>query len=103
MVIQQPILGDKLTIPEQVTLASMTHHPGFKILVKMFEAACEDATQEVLRVDPEEQNYERVLAARQQCSRSTHQFSRRVLDSIQYHIQVARNKGAEVDPEVQGN
>src|ERR1035437_3899477 len=94
---QIAILYGKLTIPEQVMLAQLTHQPGFKVLVKMLESASEDATQDVLRVDPEQENYERLLLARQQRSRATIEFSRRVLDSIQYHIDAARNLNANVD------
>jgi hypothetical protein len=97
------ILYGKLNITEQVVLANLVQHPGFKVLVKMFEQACEDATADVLKVNPEDANYERLLAATQQRSRSTHQFCERIRDSIQHHIDVARNLGAQVDPDGQQN
>lgn len=90
-----PILADKLALPERVSLSSVVHHPGFSVIVKMLEAACEDATNEVMRVDPEEENYERILSARQQRSRYSHELSRRLLDSIQYHIDVFRQAHPE--------
>jgi hypothetical protein len=84
-----PILADGLTLPERVMLIGLTRHVGFPVLVKLIVAACENATLDINRADPEAENYERILSARQQKSRAFQEFARDIQDSIEYHKSLA--------------
>lgn len=82
-------LRDTLTLPERVMLIGLTRHVGFPVLVKMIVWMCERATIYMNMADPESQNYEKVLAARQQRSRAFQEFARDLQDSIEYHKSIA--------------
>ena len=84
-----PILQDQLTLPERVMLIGLTRHVGFPVLVKMITAMCEWATLEINKANPEDENYERILSARQQKSRAFQVFARDLQDSIEYHKSTA--------------
>lgn len=90
-----PLLMNGLTLPERVMIGGMTRHVGFPVLVKLFEAVCERAMQDVAKVDPESDNYEKVLAFRQQRSRVSHEVTRDILDSIEYHKTIASQQAPE--------
>ena len=80
-----PILQDQLTLPERVMLIGLTRHVGFPVLIKLIVAQCEKATLDINKADPEAENYEKVLSARQQRSRAFQEFARDLQDSIEYH------------------
>ena|ERR1017187_543498 len=84
-----PLLSDKLTLPERVMLGQMTNHVGFPVLIKLFEAIVERTQQDLARVDPEKDGYEKILAYRQQRYRTTMETTRDVLDAIHYHKEIA--------------
>jgi len=96
-----PLLANSITLPEQIMLAGLTRHVGFPVLVKLFEAICERAMQDVAKVDPEKENYDRILAYRQQRSRVSHEVTRDVLDSIEWHKQMA-GKAAQAEELLDG-
>jgi hypothetical protein len=85
--IEKPILIDGLTLPEKVMLGQTSLTPGFVILVKLMDACCEDSRVAINDVNPEEENYEQILKARQQYSRAVNKFSALVLRSVEYHTQ----------------
>lgn len=87
--VRLPILQDQLTLPERVMLIGLTRHIGFPVLVKLIVAACDQATIDINRADPEAENYERILAARQQKSRAFQEFATLLQDSIEYHKTIA--------------
>ena len=87
-----PILQDQLTLPERVMLIGLTRHVGFPVLVKMIAAMCEKATLEINKANPEDENYERILSARQQKSRAFQVFARDLQDSIEYHKSIANQQ-----------
>lgn len=82
----KPILIDGLTLPQKVKLAQTRHSPGWEIVEMLMESACEDSRIAVNDVDPEDEEYERILKARQQWSRDINKFSVLLLRSIEYHI-----------------
>lgn len=83
--IEKPLLMDGLTLPEKVILGQMSLTPGYQILIKMMEAACENSRLEINDVNPEEPGYVEVLKARQQYSRAINKFCVLVLRSVEYH------------------
>jgi hypothetical protein len=89
-----PILADGLTLPERVMLIGLTRHVGFPVLIKLIVAQCDKATVEINKADPEKDNYERILTARQQRSRAFQEFARDLQDSIEYHKSLASQQTA---------
>lgn len=96
-----PILRDGLTLPEKVMLASLSRHIGFPVLIKLLEAMCEVSTKSMVKLDPELENYDRLLAVRQQESRTTHRNSKDLLDSIEYHKQSVGGASEDLDNQLQ--
>jgi hypothetical protein len=83
--VEKPLLMDELTLPEKVMLGQLSLSPGYQVLVKMMEAACENSRLAINDVNPEEPGYVEVLKARQQYSRAVNKFCVLVLRSIDYH------------------
>jgi hypothetical protein len=80
-----PLLMDALTLPEKVMLGQTSLTPGYKILIKLMESACEDSRLAINDVNPEEPGYIEVLKARQQYSRAVNKFCVLLLRSVDYH------------------
>lgn len=80
-----PLLMDTLTLPEKVMLGQTSLTPGYKILIKLMESACEDSRLAINDVNPEEPGYIEVLKARQQYSRAVNKFCVLLLRSVDYH------------------
>lgn len=93
----KPLLMNGLTMPEKIMLAGLKRHVGFPVLVKLITALCEQSTADVIRLDPEKDvaNYEKLLAIRQQRSRTTHDNARYLENSIEWHIQSAGQLATE--------
>ena len=83
--IEKPLLMDGLTLPEKVILGQMSLTPGYQVLVKLMESACEDSRLAINDVNPEEPGYVEVLKARQQFSRAVNKFCVLLLRSVEYH------------------
>ena len=100
--IPKPLLMDKLTLPEKVMLGQTFLTPGFSVVIKLMEAACDESRIAINDVNPEDENYEQILKARQQYSRSINKFSALVLRSIEHHMEygLAEEKQKELDAEV---
>ncbi|SRR6266550_3236180 len=84
---EMPLLIDGLTLPEKVALGQTSLTPGYPVLIKLMNAACEDSRVLINDVNPEDPGYEHVLKARQQYSRAINKFSSLVLRSVEYHRQ----------------
>lgn len=84
---QQPLLIDGLTLAERITLGSLAQQPGFMVLVKIMNAACERATADVIKLEPSEEGYQRKLMAFQTRARNINEFSSSVLKSIDWQVQ----------------
>lgn len=80
------VLGDKLDIVKRSYLANMTQHQGFPVLREMMEEACQKATYEVIKLDPNKDesdaSYNAKLARLQLVARATNDFCASVLMSI---------------------
>ena len=96
-----PLLMESLTIPERVMLGQMTSVGGFKVLVKLFDAACSRATADVVKLDPESSDFERVLAERQRRARAINEFCASVMKSIDYHVDLIRREAAAEEVQVE--
>jgi len=82
---QKPLLMDGLSNIEKANLAQMALMPGYLVLEKLMEAACDESRIAINDVNPEDPGYVDVLKARQQYSRAINKFSVLVLRSIKWH------------------
>jgi hypothetical protein len=67
---------------ERVDLVALTNMPGWKVLVKMLEAACQVAASKVIQADPTDK--EKVLTLQLE-ARATNAFCALVLRAVQWH------------------
>lgn len=87
---RKPLLQDALNTPERIMLGQVTHHGGFKVIDKLYEAVLVEATADMVKLDPEEKDYERLLAVRSQRSRNFNECIKLIRDSIEYHLDAVK-------------
>ena len=90
-----PLLEDVLQMNEKVTLASLKQHPGYSVLVKLLTAACERAVADAIKLDPTEEAYERKLKYLHSRARDFNEFSKLILQSMDWHIQSGDSERVE--------
>lgn len=75
---------DNLTLEEKTYLARFAMDPGYRVLIKLMNDACSQATAEVMKLDPvvEKESYVESLKAQQQIARAMSQFSATLCKSI---------------------
>lgn len=86
---ERKLLGEKLDFESRLTLAQLTRHPGWPILVKMMGEACRNANEEVIKLDPTLPRYPEILVGLQTSARAMNQFSADILDSMKVHYDSA--------------
>ena len=96
-----PLLMDNLTTAEKVLLANLSLHPGYKVLIKLLEAACTAATNDVIKLDPMVEEYRRKLEHLQQAARTVNKFSSLVLRSVDYHSQCGQLEASVAETDVE--
>lgn len=79
------LLLEDLNPLDRAHVAALTMQPGWAVVVKMFEQACDIATIRVIQLNPEDVNYSQKLASTQINARATHDFCASVLKSIAAH------------------
>jgi hypothetical protein len=94
-----PLLMEELTHPERIFLTQIFQHAGFKVLIKMLNASCARATEQIVRLDPENPDYQRLLTYRSQRSRNFSECISEVMKSVEYHTGLLRTE--EVGEEIQ--
>jgi hypothetical protein len=97
MVAKEPLLKD-LTPDKQEMLVALASHPGFPILVDLFHEACGTINKKLVALDPEDENYEKVLERYHLQSRVVNEFCSDILKAIGFHAQkldVARKANEE--------
>jgi hypothetical protein len=82
-------LADDLTQTERMYLKGLSFHEGFPVLQKLFNEACKQANDDVVRTDPEEKDYEKLLATRQQRARNINEFCEAIRKSFNAHVDIA--------------
>lgn len=87
-----PLLSDKLSASERAMLAQVTHHGGYKVIIKLMEALCDRISKDEIRLDPEKPGYEDKLAVRHQRARNANEVCAELLKSIEWHIRAAANQ-----------
>ena len=86
---EQPLMFDELTAPQRSALASLSHHPGFDVLVLIMNRSCDVINTRLVKLDPQDPEYEKKLSRLHLQSRAVNEFCANVLKSIQFHERVA--------------
>lgn len=84
------IVLPELSVPEKALLMQTTHTPGWKVVVKLANALCAKFTEDMLRLDPESEDYERVCVERQRRARIASEFSDQLMSAIHSHAEAVR-------------
>jgi hypothetical protein len=97
-----PLLCDDLQLVEKLTLSSLSAQPGFNVLVKIMNAACDRATKDVIKLNPAEKGYQQQLVTLQSRARFMNEFCQQVLDSIDWQVKDGEAKQA-IKRELEGS
>lgn len=95
-----PLLSDSMTETQRLNLTGLKQHPGYAVLEAMLLEACKRATEDIVKLDPIEEGYERKLKALTSRARDRHEFSLLVLQSIDWQTQPAFVDAPKEKPEV---
>jgi len=79
-----PLLPE-LSPQKQELLRLLAHQPGFQVLVELFDAACASLNQRLVKLNPEDRDYERKLRDHHLECRVVNEFCSAVLKAIDYH------------------
>jgi len=81
----EPLKYDGLGLQEKLDLGRMAEHPGFAVQKKLFDDACQQAVRAVIKLNPEEKDFENILKTRQLVARITNDVCATLLKSIVMH------------------
>ena len=86
---QAPLLAGELTTAQQLSLAALSNQPGYAVLEMLFTDAIKRANEEIAKINPDVEGYERKLKAAHQKLRERTEFAFLILHSIQWQTQPA--------------
>src|SRR5208282_1630607 len=95
----QKILSPDLHITKKVMLAQVIGTPGWKVIIEIANEACRMAMQDTIKLDPESDDYERVVVERQRRARNITEFSDLLMRSIHEHADAVRKVEQKEDQE----
>lgn len=79
-----PLLPE-LSPQKQELLRTLAHQPGFEVLVELFDGACAMFNQRLVKLNPEDRDYDRKLRDHHLECRMVNEFCSAVLKAIDYH------------------
>jgi hypothetical protein len=85
----EPLLFDELTPQQRSALANLSHHPGYEVLVMIMNKSCEVINTRLVKLDPQDPEYEKKLSRLHLQSRTANEFCSSILKSIEFHERVA--------------
>lgn len=82
-----PLCYDSLSLEERIYIGSLSKHPGFIVLEKLMHDACNQMNSKVIKLKPEDADYDRKLKAFQLEAHVANDFCATLLKSIKMHTQ----------------
>lgn len=82
-----PLNYEGLNTQEKLYLGSLSKHPGYVVLRKLMDDACRQATELVIKLNPEDPQYDAKLKARQIVARTTNDVCATLIKSIVMHTE----------------
>lgn len=95
-----PLLMNELTPQERIALRQVTHMPGWEVAMRILAAGCTEAANDISKLNPQEDDYERKVAERGRHSFSVNKYSARVQKSFIYHVEVLKAQAKAEEAEV---
>ena len=74
---------------QRTALANLSHHPGYDVLLMIFNKSCERINARLLKLDPEDAEYDKKVTRLHLISKTVNEFCLSVVKSIQIHEQIA--------------
>jgi hypothetical protein len=100
---KRSILSPNLSPAKKALLLQVMLTPGWKVVEELANEACLTFTQDILRLDPESEDYERVNVTRTLRARNASEFSELLFRSIVEHANAVRQvKTVEEAPDLAG-
>jgi hypothetical protein len=84
-----PLLAGELTQTQQLSLAALSNQPGYAVLELLFTESIKRAQEDITRINPEVEGYERKLKAAHQKLRERTEFAFLILHTVQWQTQPA--------------
>ena len=84
-----PFCYDELSQDERLYLSSFAKHPGFLVLKKMMENASRQATEAVIKLNPDDKDFDTKLKNRQMTARIVNDLCATLIKSIVMHSNAA--------------
>lgn len=85
----EPLVYDELTEQQRFALANLARHPGFDVLVLIFNKSCERINGRLVKLNPEDPEYEKKLSRLHLCSRTVNEFCSSVLKCVALQERIA--------------
>jgi len=80
-----PLCAD-MVVTKKMALAGLAAHPGYAVLIEMFNEACSRATKDIAQLEPGSEGYATMLPALHLRFRERNEFSSLILKSIDWHV-----------------
>jgi len=99
MRIDTPVLENGLTEIERLNLTQTVQSPGWDVVIKIINAVCQRANDEVIAVDQDDENFDTKVSSRTRAARSASDTAALSFKSIDYHTQVSKEvEKAKLEP-----
>ena len=100
MRIDTPVLENGLTEVERLNLAQTVQSPGWDVVIKIINAVCQRANDEVIAVDQDDQQFDAKVSSRTRAARSASDTAVLAFKSIDYHSRVSKeSEEAKLKPQ----
>jgi|SRR5271155_956784 len=91
------IILPELPITKKVLLTQVVATPGWKVVIEIANEACRMAMTDTIKLDPESDDYERVVVERQRRARNITEFSDQLMRSIHEHADSVKKSEQKED------
>ncbi len=91
----EPLKYGGLNPQKRLYLKAIVEHPGFAVQKELLEDAARQATLAVIRLSPEDENYEALLKSRQMTARITNDVIATLIKSIIMHAETSKIEQAQ--------
>ncbi len=78
-------LGQNLTTEQKIYLGNLTNHPGYVVLRQLFEEVCNQANARVIKLKPDNPEYDRLLKVYQLQAHDVNDVCATLIKSITMH------------------
>lgn len=90
----EPLMYAGLNPQKRLYLRAIIEHPGFAVVRELLEDACRQATQAVIKLNPEDENYDTLVKARQMTARLTNELAGMLIKSMIMHAETSKMETA---------